>query len=84
MIEQRLVIGAPPARLVESVATILTRTTRKCIDLWYSRVELDPKLTSITLSHEQRCGHLPQVFRDLITRLQSLRPLGSKELKSEA
>jgi hypothetical protein len=50
VIEQRLVIGAPPARLVESVATILTRTTQQCIELWYSRVEVEPKLTSITLT----------------------------------
>ena len=38
VIEQRLAIGTPLARLVQSVAAILSRTTQESIDLWYSRV----------------------------------------------
>ena len=84
VIEERLLKGAPVPRVIESVATILERTAQNSIDLWYSGVQLEPKLMAIPLSFEVRCGHLPQVFRDLVTRLKSFRPLGSKELISEA
>jgi hypothetical protein len=36
------------------------------------------------LTYEQRTGHLPQVFRDLVFRLRSSQPIGSKELVSAA
>jgi len=84
VIEQRLRLGAPPARVVESVAMILERTAQNSIDLWYARVQLEPKLMAIPLTFELRCGHLPQVFRDLVARLKSFKSLGSKELTSEA
>lgn len=84
VIEERLVIGAPSARIVENVATILARTTQNSIDLWYSRIELETKLMAIPLSFEERSGHLPQVFRDLVARLQAHKALGSKELVSVA
>ena len=84
VIEERLRMGAPPARVVESVATILERTTQNSIDYWYARVQLEPKIMAIPLTFKLRCGHLPQVFRDLVSRLKVLKPLGSKELKSEA
>ena len=83
-IEQRLSIGAPPVRPVESVATILERTAQDSIDLWCGRVQDEPKLTAIPLDDTARCGHLPQVFRDLVARLRSFKSLGTKELRSEA
>jgi hypothetical protein len=33
----------------------------------------------IPLSRQLRTGHLPQVFRDLVRRLRSFEPLGTKE-----
>jgi hypothetical protein len=41
---------------------------------WFKRVQTDEKLTSIAMSFELRCGHLPQVFCDLAFRLRSSRP----------
>jgi hypothetical protein len=41
-------------------------------------------LTTVHLSREVRCRHLPQLFRDLGRRLQAFQPLGSKELKSQS
>ena len=38
----------------------------------------------VPLSYEQRCGHLPRLFADLVRRLRSSHPLGSKELVSIA
>ena len=39
---------------------------------------------AVHLTREARCKHLPQLFRDLARRLQALKPLGTKELKSES
>jgi len=84
VIEERLRLGAPPPRVVESVATILERTAQNSIDLWYASVLREPKLIAVPLTFELRCGHLPQVFRDLVMRLKALKALGSKELISTA
>lgn len=84
VIAQRLHDGPVPARPVESVATILERTTRESIDLWYERVQLEPKIMAIPLSATLRCNHLPQVFVDLVTRLRASAPLGTKGFKSQA
>jgi hypothetical protein len=34
---------------------------------------------SVPLSFEQRCSHLPLVFTDLVHRLRSRKPIGTKE-----
>lgn len=84
VIEQRLHDGPIPTRKVESVATILERTTQKIIDHWYSRIQLEPKIMAVPMSVNLRCAHLPQVFTDLICRLKANAPLGTKAFKSEA
>ena len=81
-IQQRLTAGPLHRRIVESVATILERTVPETIDDWYQRVEQDNLLTDIPMSREERVSHLPHVFADLVDRLQSFRPLGSKALIS--
>jgi CheY-like chemotaxis protein len=63
---------------VESVATILERAAPNCIEDWFLEVQLDSKLSLVPLTPEQRCGHLPQVFRDLVARLRAALPFGSK------
>ncbi len=82
IIKRRVAIGAPRCRVVESVATILERSTDSTIKEWFSDVEHGPKLNSVPLTFELRCGHLPQLFRDLVSRLRSTAALGSKELVS--
>ena len=37
---------------------------------------------SISMSYEPRCGHLPLFLHDLIARLRSSKPMGSKDLIS--
>jgi DNA-binding response OmpR family regulator len=83
-IKQRLASGPPSPRVVESVATILERSAQSCIEDWLERVQLEERLMAVPLSFEQRCGHLPQVFRDLVYRLRSSKPLGIKEAVSTA
>ena len=83
-ITQRLAKGPLHKRKVETLATILERTTEDSIDDWYAAVQQDDMLMEVPLTREARCRHLPQLFRDLGRRLQAFMPLGSKELKSEA
>ena len=81
-IKQRLAVGPIGARPIESVAAILERSSQATIDDWYSRIQADPDITSVPLSREQRCAHLPQVFRDLVHRLGARKELGTRELRS--
>jgi YesN/AraC family two-component response regulator len=83
-IKQRLIGGAPLPRVVETVAVILKRSVQITIQKWFKRIETDKKVMAISMTFEQRTGHLSQVFRDLVSRLDSAKPIGSKELISEA
>ncbi len=83
-IESRLAKGPLHRRKVETLATILERTTKDSIDDWYAGVEQDEALKAVTLDKLTRCSHLPQMFLDLARRLESFKPLGSKELVSDA
>ena len=83
-IEQRLASGPAPSRAVESLATILESSIQSTIDAWYERVGNDKKITAVSMSREQRVGHLPKILIDLVNRLRTFKPLGSKELVSVA
>jgi CheY-like chemotaxis protein len=83
-IKERLAIGPPPARVVETVATILERTTESTIRDWYGHIEKDEKVMVVPLTYEQRTSHLPKVLSDLVQRLRSSHPIGTKELVSAA
>ena len=66
------------------VATVLERETQTTIADWYALVEAEPELAVIPLSREDRCLHLPDMFRDLVSRLRKPLPLGTKALTSGA
>jgi CheY-like chemotaxis protein len=81
LIKRRIASGTAhlqPKPKVESVATILERAAPSCIEDWFLEVQLDSRLSVVSLTREQRCGHLPQVFRDLVARLRAALPFGSK------
>ena len=64
-IKRRIATGTAHAKpKIESVATILERVASSCIDDWFLAVQLDSTLTRVPLTTEQRCGHLPELFRD--------------------
>jgi len=78
-IKSRIASGSAHSQpKIETVATILERAASSCIEDWFQEVQLDSKLSVVPLTPEQRCGHLPQVFRDLVARLRAARPFGSK------
>ena len=72
------------AKPMESVATILERSIEKTLEAWYARVEQDEGLMTLSLSREQRTGHIPQVLADVVHRLRSDRALGDKAIVSTA
>jgi CheY-like chemotaxis protein len=82
IIRQRVASGPLRTREIETVAEILERTTDSTIQEWYERIQTDATLMSKPMSRELRCAHLPLIFRDLISRLGSTKPIGSKELIS--
>jgi len=84
ILRQRMAIGPARNREIESVGAILDRTTEAAIAEWYRLVQMDSLLMSVPMSCEQRCRHLPQVFRDIVVRLGSSRLIGSKEMISPA
>jgi hypothetical protein len=51
---------------------------------WLLRVDVEPHLISVALTTEERCAHLPQLFRDLVARLRNPLPLGTRALVSPA
>jgi RsbT co-antagonist protein rsbRD N-terminal domain len=67
---------------IESVADILERDLDAVIQDWLSRVEKEPDLSCISLSFDERTGHLPQLLRDVVARLRL--DAGSKAPVSEA
>jgi DNA-binding NarL/FixJ family response regulator len=66
----------------ENVASILEQSTQSTIEDWLLRVELEPNIIGVSLGAEERCAHLPQLFRDLVFRLRHPLPLGSRALVS--
>jgi hypothetical protein len=64
--------------MILTVAEIVTRNTESAIQLWYHLIQRGEKMSSVPMDYEQRCGHLPQVFNELISRLQSSQGIGSK------
>lgn len=64
------------------VASVLERETRITISNWFWLVEAEPSLMRIPMSQENRCAHLPEMFRDLVSRLNHPLPLGTRALRS--
>jgi hypothetical protein len=55
---------------IETVADILEREIQILIEAWLIRVEKEPDLMQIKLSHDDRTGHLPHLIHDVINRLR--------------
>lgn len=68
----------------DNVAEVLERETEATIDNWYSRVEKENDLIPVPLTREQRCAHLPEMFRGVVTRLRKPLSLGTRALSSDA
>jgi hypothetical protein len=81
-VEFARVTGTAGAARAESVADILERELENVIEAWLSRVDLEPDLTCVQLTFEERTGHLPYLLHDVIARLRL--DAGTKAPISEA
>jgi CheY-like chemotaxis protein len=82
IIHQRMASGPQRKPEIETVATILERTTEEIIQKWYERVQGEESLMAIPMNREQRCVHLPDLFREMVGRLRTQKTVGTKELMS--
>jgi CheY-like chemotaxis protein len=79
IILERLKLGVNTAPLpVESVSGILERSTQSTIEEWLQSVRDEPEIISVALDDDARCAHLPQLFRELVSRLRSPVKLGTR------
>jgi uncharacterized protein YejL (UPF0352 family) len=62
--------------MILTIAEILNRNTEGTIQVWFDFLEQGEKVASVPMDYEQRCSHLRQVFRELISRLQSSQAIG--------
>jgi len=84
-IRERLANGARPLPdPVEDVASVLEHETKSTIKDWLHAIHLDPQKILVPLSDDERTAHLPHLFHDLIYRLRSPLPLGTRALVSPA
>ena len=70
--------------LEDEVADILQQQTQVTISNWLARVDAETDIITVQLSAEERCAHLPEMFRDLVSRLRNPLPLGTRALMSDA
>jgi CheY-like chemotaxis protein len=66
-------LSNPSARMTvkkERVAEILERDAEPTIRNWMSKVERNEELSSVSLSYQERTGHLPLLLEDLVRRLR--------------
>jgi DNA-binding response OmpR family regulator len=83
-IRERLQKGPTPARTVDTIATIVQQGTEPAISDWLTRVDNERGIMTIKMDDKKRSAHLPQLFRDLVNRLNNPLPLGSHALVSPA
>jgi DNA-binding response OmpR family regulator len=74
LVREKVVHRKPTKRLdKESVGAILRRCTTAIVDGWLVRVRQSSELNRISLSDEERTGHLPKLVEDLALRLSKPR-----------
>ena len=84
-IRNRIKLGSPaPPPPIENLAAILDSETQATIKHWLGLVEADHHVVNVRLSEQDRSAHLPQLFRDLVSRLRNPLPLGTRALVSTA
>jgi DNA-binding response OmpR family regulator len=71
LLHDKLVTHKPTTRVEkERVAAILQRSAVAVVQDWLTRVKGSKELNHLSLSDEQRTGHLPKLIEDLIVRLR--------------
>jgi hypothetical protein len=71
-------------KTTERVADVLEVETNSTISDWLRRINSEADILGIPLTTTERSAHLPEMFRDLVTRLRYPLPLGTRALTSDA
>jgi DNA-binding response OmpR family regulator len=70
LVRERVVNRKPIKRLdKESVGAVLLRCSTSIVEAWLARAKQSSQLNRISLSDEERTGHLPKLVEDLSLRL---------------
>jgi hypothetical protein len=82
-IREHLRQGAPaPAQPLQSVVELIERNARCITEEWLESVRRWPGSAAVPLEDDERCAHLPQLFRDMVVRLRFPLPFGTHALVS--
>jgi DNA-binding response OmpR family regulator len=74
LVKERVVNRQPAKRVdKESVGAILRRCAPAIVDAWLARTKQSSELNRVSLSDQERTGHLPQLVEDLALRLSKPR-----------
>ena len=76
--------GARQSKKKEAVADVLEAETKSTIADWLRRVNSEADIIGIPMTTANRSAHLPAMFSDLVTRLRTPLPLGTRALSSDA
>jgi hypothetical protein len=68
----------------ETVADVLEGQAQSTIADWTMRVNSEADIIGIPMTSADRSFHLPAMFRDLVARLRSPLPLGTRALTSDS
>jgi CheY-like chemotaxis protein len=79
VIRQRVAAGPVRSREILGVDEILARHVESTLRLWIDHVAAEEQLSGVSMSAEQRAAHLPQLFRELLSRLRSSPCIGGKQ-----
>ena len=69
---------------IQTVADVLETKSNGAIADWLGRVDAQPDIISVPLTSEDRCAHLPEMFREIVIRLRNPVPLCTRLLTSNA
>jgi ActR/RegA family two-component response regulator len=75
---------ASPKKAKESVASILERDATITVQRWLLRVEQVGELNSLPLTADERTDHLPDIIKNIATRLRKLRVIEAVATPSPA
>ncbi|MGP0019639.1 MAG: response regulator [Candidatus Sulfotelmatobacter sp.] len=73
-----------PTKARESVASILERDAPITMERWLSRVEQVGELSGLPLTADERTDHLPDIIRNIATRLRKTRVIEALAIPSPA
>jgi ActR/RegA family two-component response regulator len=75
---------ASPKKAKESIASILERDTPITVKRWLSRVRDVAELTCLPLTEDERMEHLPDIIKNIATRLRKTRAIEAIAIPSPA